>query len=107
MEIWSLTRFAPGEEPPTPPLPERWESDDERWPPIPRQDFSNLPKQQRGLHSLGFEYLRISEQAEGHISNLHRTIDGYLAGLSHRKLRKAVEALNVNPLEQPIVDLGL
>jgi phenylpropionate dioxygenase-like ring-hydroxylating dioxygenase large terminal subunit len=107
MEIWSLTRFAPGEEPETPPVPERWESDDERWPPIPRQDFSNLPKQQRGLHAQGFEFMRISEQAEGHISNLHRTIDGYLAGLSHKKLRKAVEALNVNPLEQPIVDLGL
>ena len=107
MEIWSLTRFAPGEEPPTPPVPDVWEHDDKRWPPIPRQDFGNLPKQQRGLHARGFEYMRISEQAEGHIPNLHRTIDGYLAGLPHKKLRKAVEALNVNPLEQPIVDLGL
>ena len=107
MEIWSLTRFAEGEEPPTPPVPEPWESDDKRWPPIPRQDFGNLPRQQKGLHALGFEYMRLSEQAEGHISNLHRTIDGFLAGLSHKKLRKAIEALNVNPLEMPIVDLGL
>ena len=51
--------------------------------------------------------MRLSETGEGHISNFHRTIDGFLAGLSHKRLRKAVEALNVNPLEQPIVDLGL
>jgi hypothetical protein len=107
MEIWSLTRFPEGEEPGPLPVPERWESDDKRWPPIPRQDFGNLPRQQRGLHARGFEYMRLSEQAEGHISNFHRTIDGFLAGLSHKKLRKAVEALNVNPLEMPIVDLGL
>ena len=38
--------------------------------------------------------MRLSEKMEGHISNFHRTIDGFLAGLSHKKLRKAVEALN-------------
>jgi hypothetical protein len=107
MEIWSLTRFAPGQEPDTPPIPEAWAPDDRRWPPIPRQDFGNLPKQQLGLHAQGFEYMRLSELGEGHISNLHRTIDGFLEGLSHPQLRKALEALNVNPLEQPIVDLGL
>jgi phenylpropionate dioxygenase-like ring-hydroxylating dioxygenase large terminal subunit len=107
MEIWSLTRFAPGEEPDPPEVPERWESDDKRWPPIPRQDFGNLPRQQLGLHAHDFEYMRLSELGEGHISNFHRTIDGFLAGLSHKKLRTAIEALNVNPLEQPIVELGL
>jgi hypothetical protein len=75
--------------------------------PIPRQDFGNIPRQQRGLHALGFEYMRLSELGEGHISNLHRTIDGYLAGLPHKKLRTALEVLNVNPLEQPILDVGL
>ena len=107
MEIWSLTRFAPGQEPEAPPVPEAWAPDDKRWPPIPRQDFGNLPRQQRGLHALGFEYMRLSETGEGHISNLHRTIDAFLAGAPHKRLRKALEALNVNPLEQPIVDLGL
>jgi phenylpropionate dioxygenase-like ring-hydroxylating dioxygenase large terminal subunit len=107
MEIWSLTRFAPGEEPEPPPVPEWWAPDDTRWPPIPRQDFGNIPRQQRGLHALGFEYMRLSELGEGHISNLHRTIDGYLAGLPHKKLRTALEVLNVNPLEQPILDVGL
>ena len=69
MEIWSLTRYPEGSvrERPTP--PELWECDDPRWPPIPAQDFSNLPRQQRGLHARGFEYLRLSERLEGHISN--------------------------------------
>jgi phenylpropionate dioxygenase-like ring-hydroxylating dioxygenase large terminal subunit len=107
MEVWSLTRFPEGSEPPTPPVPEAWESDDPRWPPIPRQDFSNIPKQQRGLHAQGFEYMRLSEQIEGHISNFHRTIDGYLAGLPHEKLLPALRQLNLNPLDRPVVDIGL
>ena len=107
MEIWSLTRFAEGEEPPAPPPPEWWESDDPRWPPIPTQDFSNLPRQQKGLHAKGFEYMRISEQMEGHLSNLHRTIDGFLAGLPYERLLPALREVNVNPLERPIVDFAL
>jgi phenylpropionate dioxygenase-like ring-hydroxylating dioxygenase large terminal subunit len=107
MEIWSLTRFPEGDEPPAPPPPEVWECDDPRWPPIPAQDFSNLPRQQRGLHARGFEYMRLSEKMEGHISNFHRTLDGFLAGLPYEKLGRALEAVNVNPLEMPIVDVGL
>jgi phenylpropionate dioxygenase-like ring-hydroxylating dioxygenase large terminal subunit len=106
MEIWSLTRFPEGKEPEPPPPPEWWAPDDPRWSPIPRQDFSNLPRQQRGLHARGFEYMRLSEKAEGHISNFHRTIDGFLAGLPHGQLAPALRALNVNPLEMPIVDIG-
>src|SRR6201995_4054568 len=83
MEIWSLTRYPAGSEPPTPPQPEIWEHNDPRWPPIPAQDFSNLPKQQKGLHAKGFEYLRLSAGAEGGISNFERLIDGYLSGLPH------------------------
>ena len=37
---------------------------------IPAQDFSNLPRQQKGLHAKGFEYMRLSNQIEGLISNL-------------------------------------
>jgi nitrite reductase/ring-hydroxylating ferredoxin subunit len=106
MEIWSLTRYPPGSEPATPPAPEVWEHDDPRWPPIPAQDFSNLPRQQKGLHSRGFEYLRLSEGAEGGISNFERLVDGFLAGLPYERLLPALRAVNVNPLEQPIVDLG-
>ena len=58
--------------------------DDPRWPPIPAQDFSNIPRQQKGLHARGFEYMRLSAAAEGGISNFERTIDGFLAGLAVR-----------------------
>jgi phenylpropionate dioxygenase-like ring-hydroxylating dioxygenase large terminal subunit len=107
MEIWSLTRFPDGSEPVTPTPPEPWECDDPRWPPIPAQDFSNLPRQQRGLHARGFEYMRLSERAEGGIANFERTVDGFLAGLPYEKLLPALESVNVNPLESPIADLDL
>ncbi len=107
MEIWSLTRYPEGTERPIPTPPEPWEADDPRWPPIPAQDFSNLPRQQKGLHNKGFEYMRLSERAEGHISNFERTVDGFLEGLPHEKLLPALQAINVNPLEMPIIELGL
>lgn len=106
MEIWSLARFPELGEPGKPTPPEVWESDDPRWPPIPAQDFSNLPRQQRGLHAKGFEYMRLSERAEGHIANFHRTIDGFLAGLPYEKLLPALHEVNVNPLERAVVDIG-
>jgi nitrite reductase/ring-hydroxylating ferredoxin subunit len=105
MEIWSLTRFPKDAAPATPPPPERWEWDDPRWPPIPAQDFSNLPRQQQGLHGQGFEYMRLSERAEGGIANFERTLDGFLAGLPYEKLLPALQAVNVNPLESPIADI--
>jgi hypothetical protein len=106
MDIWSLTRYPEGEEPESPGPPEPWECDDPRWPPIPAQDFSNLPRQQRGLHARGFEYMRLSSGLEGHISNFERTIDGFLAGLSHERLFQALQAVSVYPFDRPIVDLG-
>jgi len=106
MEIWSLTRFPEGGEYEPPPVPEMWECDDPRWPPIAIQDFSNLPKQQRGLHARGFEYMRLSERNEGHISNYHRVIDGFLAGLPYQQLMAVLPKINVNPLEIPIVEIG-
>jgi phenylpropionate dioxygenase-like ring-hydroxylating dioxygenase large terminal subunit len=105
MEIWSLTRFPEGTEREKPTPPEPWAPDDERWPPIPRQDFSNLPRQQRGLHARSFEYMRLSEQAEGHISNFQRTLDLFLAGLPTGQLLRPLREVNCNPLERPIVDL--
>jgi nitrite reductase/ring-hydroxylating ferredoxin subunit len=107
MEIWSLTRFPEGREVAKPTPPEPWESDDPRWPPIPTQDFSNLPRQQKGLHARGFEYMRLSERVEGHISNFERTVDGFLAGLPYERLLPALQSINVNPLERPVVDIGL
>ncbi|MGA2835576.1 MAG: aromatic ring-hydroxylating dioxygenase subunit alpha [Acidimicrobiales bacterium] len=107
MEIWSLTRFPEGStgERPTPPEP--WVHDDPRVPPIPVQDFSNLPRQQRGLHARSFEYMRLSEGIEGGVSNFERTVDGFLAGLPYEQLIPALHQINLNPLERPVVDLGL
>ena len=90
MEIWSLARFPEGEEHERPTPPEVWECDDPRWPAIPAQDFSNLPRQQKGLHAKGFEYMRLSSGLEGHISNFERTIDGFLAGLPYERLLPAL-----------------
>jgi phenylpropionate dioxygenase-like ring-hydroxylating dioxygenase large terminal subunit len=107
MEIWSLARFPEGEEPGPPTPPEVWDADDPRWPPIPAQDFSNLPRQQQGLHARGFEYMRLNEQLEGHISNLERTIDGFLAGLPYERLLPALRSVNNSPFDKPVLDLGL
>ena len=107
MEIWSLTRYPEGAAPEKLSPPEPWECDDARVPPIPTQDFSNLPRQQKGLHARGFEYMRLAGQIEGHISNFHRLIDGFLAGLPHERLSTALPAVNVNPLDRPIVDIDL
>jgi hypothetical protein len=106
MEIWSLTRYPQGSERPKPIPPEPWAHDDPNVPPIPTQDFSNLPRQQRGLHNKGFEYMRLSAGIEGGIANFERTIDGYLAGLPYDALLPALHQINVNPLERPVLDLG-
>jgi nitrite reductase/ring-hydroxylating ferredoxin subunit len=106
MEIWSLTRYPQGSERPRPIPPEPWAHDDPNVPPIPTQDFSNLPRQQRGLHNKGFEYMRLSAGIEGGIANFERTIDGYLAGLPYDALLPALHQINVNPLERPVLDLG-
>lgn len=106
MEIWSLTRFPESEERPPPTPPEHWSHDDPRWPKIPSQDFANIPRQQRGLHARSFEYMRLSADLEGHISNFQRALDGYLAGLPHEQLLPAVQEVNVYPFDRPIVDLG-
>lgn len=52
-----------------------------------------------------FELMRLAAQIEGHLSNFHRTIDGYLAGRAHDQLLPALEVLNVNPLERPVLEV--
>ncbi len=101
MEIWSLTRSPDGRALPRPTPPEVWPPDDPRWPPIPAQDFSNLPRQQRGLHARGFEYMRLAAGLEGHISNFERTIDGYLAGRPGRDLLPALRRGQPLPVRPP------
>lgn len=105
-EIWSLTRLPSDVSSGKPTPPEPMAPDDPRWPPIPAQDFSNLPRQQKGLHSKGFEYMRLSDQIEGLISNFERVIDGFLAGLPHEKLVPAIQKTNTT-IDVPVADLGL
>jgi phenylpropionate dioxygenase-like ring-hydroxylating dioxygenase large terminal subunit len=80
-EVWSLTMPAAGEETPRARLNGRFAPDDpENWGRIPRQDFSNLARQQRGLHSRSFRAHRLATDWERAISNMHEELDRYLAG---------------------------
>lgn len=105
-ELWSLTHFKPGEEPEPVMEPIMLPHDSEQFPPIPRQDYDNIPRQQIGLRSAGFESMRLSAKIEGLISNYHRVIDGYLAGADPASLATATHALAGN-FDGPIKDLGL
>jgi hypothetical protein len=105
-EIWSLTHYAPGEEPEVPMEPTMLPYDSQDFPMIPRQDYSNIPIQQKGMHSEGFEFLRLSRDVEGLISNYHRIIDGYIEGAPPAKLAAANQKLGGN-FDGKILDLGL
>jgi carnitine monooxygenase subunit len=104
-ELWSLTSVAEGNEPKTPLEPTYLPYDSQEFPPIPQQDYSNIPAQQKGLHAEGFEYMRLSKAKEGMISNYQRIIDGYLSGVAPEKLAKAVQLLGGN-FDGPILELG-
>ena len=106
-ELWSTTLFPADDQPPpvrTTPVPIA--HDDPWWPEIPGQDFSNIPKQQIGLHTKGFEFMRLSRSIEGLISNTHRLIDGYLADVPLDRLAAAAEHVCIG-IDAPIHDLGL
>ena len=105
-EVWSLTRYPADRAPGKPAPPEPVAPDDPSWPTIPAQDFSNLPRQQKGLHAKGFEYMRLSSQIEGLISNFERVVDGFLAGLPYSRLVPAIQKTNTT-IDVPIADLGL
>jgi phenylpropionate dioxygenase-like ring-hydroxylating dioxygenase large terminal subunit len=104
-EIWSLARFAPGEEPAKPVTPVPMAGDDPRTPPVPAQDFANLPKQQEGLHAGGIEFMRLSDRVEGMIGNYQRLVDGYLAGLDDALLVPAHAEVD-GLIDTPCKDLG-
>ena len=95
-ELWSLTHFAPGQEPPAPMEPTVLPYDSQDFPMIPRQDYSNIPIQQKGLHSDGFEFMRLSREREGLISNYHRIIDAYIAGVPSAKIAPATRTIGDN-----------
>ncbi|MGN6357316.1 MAG: aromatic ring-hydroxylating oxygenase subunit alpha [Novosphingobium sp.] len=105
-EIWSLTQFPEGEEPAPPMEPIVLPFDSQDFPQIPRQDYSNIPIQQKGLRAEGFDHMRLAREVEGLIGNYQRVIDGYLTGVAKNKLAAASAKLGRN-FDGPILDLGL
>ncbi len=104
-EIWSLTMHPEGEEPEPVMEPTVLPFDSKEFPPIPRQDYSNIPIQQKGLHSKGFEFMRLSKDVEGLVGNYQQLIDGYLNHRPPEELAKANHLLGGN-FDGKIFDLG-
>jgi hypothetical protein len=104
-EIWSLAPMAKDDPRPRVTAPVVLPHDSKEFPPIPQQDYSNLPLQQQGLHARGFDYMLLSNQKEGMISNYQRLIDGYIAGLEPEKLAKASGVVN-SGFDAPVKDIG-
>jgi nitrite reductase/ring-hydroxylating ferredoxin subunit len=104
-EIWSLTHFPEGQEPAPPMEPTMLPFDSQDFPEIPRQDYSNIPIQQKGLHAQGFETMRLSKDVEGLISNFHRIVDAYIDGVAPEKRARASTLLGGN-FDGKILDLG-
>lgn len=107
-EIWSLVIPPEGEELDPPTEPTILPYDSPEFPEIPRQDYSNLPIQQLGLHNL--EYMRLGKggdglPGEGMISNYQRLIDGYLAGLDSGTLTRAQQTVN-SGFDATVLDIG-
>jgi phenylpropionate dioxygenase-like ring-hydroxylating dioxygenase large terminal subunit len=79
-ELWSISIPPAGDEVPRPTLQGPFAPDDtDHWPRIPLQDFSNIGRQQRGLHTRDFDGLLLSHTYEGGITNMHHQLDRYLA----------------------------
>jgi len=75
-EVWSLTTWPETYPAERARLRGRFDrADADNWPLIPIQDFSNIERQQRGLHALGFPGLRLATEWEAGIANMHRELD--------------------------------
>jgi phenylpropionate dioxygenase-like ring-hydroxylating dioxygenase large terminal subunit len=76
-DIWSLERFAPGTEPK---LEREFYNDwrECKWPLIYTQDFANITRVQKGMHSRVFQGGRTSPIQERAIPNFHRSLRIFL-----------------------------
>jgi hypothetical protein len=97
--------MAPGTELPVPMEPTDLPYDSDQFPPIPRQDYSNIPIQQKGMHSEGFDYMRLAANVEGLVSNYQQLIDGYIAGAGPERLAAACATLGAS-FDGKIADFG-
>ncbi|RYD63429.1 MAG: aromatic ring-hydroxylating dioxygenase subunit alpha [Sphingomonadales bacterium] len=104
-EIWSLAPMADDDPRPRVTEPTILPYDSTDFPEIPQQDYANLPIQQQGLHAGGFDFMRLSREKEGMISNYQRLIDGYLADVEPQKLARATAVVN-SGFDAAIADIG-
>jgi phenylpropionate dioxygenase-like ring-hydroxylating dioxygenase large terminal subunit len=75
-EVWSLTTYPETQLQPRAVLKGRFAKDDaSNWPLIPLQDFSNIERQQKGLHAIGYQGHRLAVEWESGISNMHMELD--------------------------------
>ncbi len=79
-DTWALTTYPAGEEPERAELTGVFDKDDdENWGLVVRQDYSNMERQQRGLHSSSFEHYRLAYGMEKTIANMHQELDRRIA----------------------------
>ena len=80
-DVWSLVRYAPGQEPPlVREFYPDWTQDTEaNFGLVLSQDFANFAQVQKGMHSRGFEALRTSPLQESEIPNMHRALWAYIS----------------------------
>jgi len=104
-EIWSLTHMPEGSDHAAPREPTVLPFDSRDYPPIPQQDYANIPEQQAGLHAGCFEFMRLGQDVEGLIANYQKVIDGYLTGVEQNRLTAATRQLGGN-FDGRIIDFG-
>lgn len=79
-EVWSLTTLPEGEDPGRAELLGRFDKDDaDHWGLIPRQDFANLERMQRGIRNRSLSHTTLAELWEITIANMHQELDRRLA----------------------------
>lgn len=77
-DVWSLMRYAPGEEPP---LEREYHAEHRgvKWGRVLEQDFVNLIEVQRGMKSRAFKGSLTNPVQEQAVSNFHRTLREFVA----------------------------
>ena len=79
-DVYSLLRYPSGQEPT---VEQEWcndLADEEAWPKILRQDFSNMVGVQKGMKSRAFKGARTNPKQEVPVSHLHRTLREFMEG---------------------------
>ncbi|QQD17249.1 aromatic ring-hydroxylating dioxygenase subunit alpha [Spongiibacter nanhainus] len=79
-EILSTKTYPKDQQPPRTEIQEMTDVDDpEQFRQIPRQDFSNIPRIQKGLHTQGCKQVWMADYYEKIIMNMHQELDRYLS----------------------------